>query len=246
MSSSYSFGSSSPASSRGAMKRKKKSYDSYTPRKTRVVDYKRSSNVYIPRGPMELKVFDVTVGATAISTGGSFVLLHNPVPGMDFNNRIGRKTLVRSMYSRIYCETSASNGVSNSIGGAPYRWIFLVDTQPNGSTPVTADLLTAATPDSHLNLNNRDRFKILKDKYARFGPFWGSTGAGTTAYGPSDPQNMTYKYYRKIRQEVIYNAVGGGTIADITSGAIYFFIITSAGPNTHFYQLNSRTRFDDA
>lgn len=237
---------SGSGSARMPMKRKRTgsttSTDSYRPSQgSKYKKYRPYS--YVPHSIKEYKTSDVVTGQNAMTTTGTFTLLHSPVPGTDYTNRIGRKTLIRSVYLKVYVETSASNGVYTTVAGSPFRWILFCDKQPNGAAPAGTDLLNTSHPLSHLNLNNRDRFKILKDKTDKLGPFYADTGI---SYTYANPQNMVYKYYRKMRQEVIYNGGSAGTIADITSGALYFYVLSEQGGSSHFCNLYARVRFEDA
>ena len=92
-------------------------------------------------------------------------MLHAPTLGSDYTNRIGRKTNCKSVYIRGKLEiTKAASVEIASVGCTLNRLIILLDNQPNGAAPAVTDLLSSASPSSQLNPNNRDRFRILKDK----------------------------------------------------------------------------------
>lgn len=198
----------------------------------------------------ERKVSDVSPSTISVDTTGAVQLLHCPVPGTDMTNRIGRKTCPRSVAIR------AQISITPATGGAPIadcvaqtvRWILFVDFQPSGAAPAITDLLTAASPFAHLNLNNRDRFKVLRDKIFNMGPiFYGNTATQTYAVG----ENLckVFKVYKKINGiETIFNTGSAGTIADISSGALYSCWIgsTAAGSTDCAAVMTSRVRFDDA
>lgn len=176
---------------------------------------------------VEKKVKDIAVATYPISTVGSFTLLNGLVPGTDFNNRIGRKVFLNSFYVRGFCRNSDDGTGGSTSPGDLWRMIIFMDMQPNGSAPAVTDLLVSASSASQLNMNNRDRFKVLCDKQYTTGPwtFLGSGGYWASADGASH----AIKKYKRVSAETIYNAGTAGTIADIISGALYMFWIgTSA------------------
>ena len=124
-----------------------------------------SGNV-VYRPTAELKVTDTSVNQDC-NTSGSFVLLHAPVPGNDYTNRIGRKTYIKSIAVRGQVELNPLTVIANIESCVPQtvRQIIFVDNQPNAAAPLVSDLLLSASALSHLNLNNRDRFTILRTRY---------------------------------------------------------------------------------
>lgn len=196
----------------------------------------------------ERKVSDIAVATYQVNTTGSFTLLHVPQLGTDYTQRVGRKTLIKSLYirGRVATETSISLAAVTN-GSQMARMIVFLDLQPNGAAPAVTDLLNTAAPESMLNLNNRDRFKIIKDKQWVFDPYVNVTTATQSQYG-APRQTYPLKVFKKCNYEVIFNAVNGGTISDINSGALYMFFIGSspAGANTDVNAIvGTRIRFTD-
>lgn len=202
----------------------------------------------VQRSPNERKVSDLAVTTYQVNQGGTFTLLHAPVPGTDYTQRIGRRTVPKSVYIRghVVLEQAFNLAAATTTFAGQARMILFIDYQPNAATPAVLDLLVSATPESQLQLNNRDRFKILKDKLFEFDPII-VVGAGTevefnrTAY--------PLKCYKKLNMETIFNAGTAGTIADITSGALYLFWIGSwaAGASSDGVAVvSTRVRFLDA
>lgn len=201
--------------------------------------------------PHELKVADfaaVQGSVLTFSTAGTFQLLAAPIQGTGFDNRIGRKITNKSLYIKGYIQTEASQ--TNDLIDVPAqhgRMIVFVDFQPNGAAPATTDLLKTADSVSQLNLNNRDRFKILVDKEFVFDPY-GFNTATNVSYLSCVNQIRYFKKYKRLNIETIFNGTNGGTVADITTGAIYVFFISntalSAGLNV-FATFTSRIRYSD-
>lgn len=200
---------------------------------------------------IEKKVFDIAPNNYQVNLSGSFTLLCVPVTGADMNARIGRKIQIRSVYLKGYVASEAANGATLAspinVGVQLARLIVFVDYQPNGAVPVVGDLLNSAAVAAHLNLNNRDRFKVLIDKQFTIDPLIYNTTA-TQAVCSATNQIRAVKKYKKCNIETIFNAVNGGTIADITSGALFMFWIgaQAAGANTDCQaQIGVRVRYTD-
>ena len=171
---------------------------------------------------------DLATATYQVNTTGSITLLAVPVTGADYNARIGRKITLKSLFirGRIQLEVDATLAAV-SVTGQQARCIVVYDLQPNGAAPAITDILNTADPASHLNLNNRDRFRVIADKEYTFDPYSSVTTAnqaqlcfGRTIY------NM--KLYKRLNLDMIFNAVNGGTVADIASGALYMVWLGSA------------------
>lgn len=193
-----------------------------------------------------------------VNQSGSFTLLHVPKVGTDFTSRVGRKTCAKSLYIRgvvglenVFAEAGAS---ANFSSGQQMRMIIFVDWQPNGAQPALGDVLkitTASNATQMLNLNNRDRFHIIKDKVWYFDPMTASAGA-------LNRTGASVKVYKKINIETTFNgnnATGQngadtqGAIGDITTGAIYMLWVgqhaSSANPVVGQFRGTTRVRFID-
>lgn len=201
--------------------------------------------------PSEMKAYDIGVGTINVSTTGSFSVLHLPTSGSDYNQRVGRKTLIKKIYIRGRCQTEASSqSAATTINTVALqaRCIVFVDKQPNGAAPAVTDLLVSADPASQLNLNNRDRFSVLKDDTYEFDPYCANSGTGASQCRQIYPIKVFRKFRKGEGIETIFNATNGGTILDINSGALYMFWLGSsaAGTNTDInITLSTRVRYVD-
>lgn len=193
----------------------------------------------------ERKVIDTVSADYQVNTTGSITLLNGVTLGTDYDERIGRKIVVKSCYIRgwIAPQLAATIGAAALTPSQQWRMILLVDNQPNGAPPAITDILVSADPSSQLNLNNRDRFKVLVDKVFVSGPL---------LYGAAQPflvDNSTKSVtcYKRLDLETIYNAGNAGTIGDINSGALYMVWIGSnaAGNDDGQARLSARLRFVD-
>lgn len=81
--------------------------------------------------------------------------------GTDVSSRIGNKITLKSVHIRAhaYLDNQTSQ-LSNGL----LRVIVFVDKQSMGYTATVTDVLASAYMNSHYNMNEKDRFVILKDK----------------------------------------------------------------------------------
>lgn len=241
------------------MKRQRSSSYGHKPYKKPRTHYTPKSTYYSPQvqsfrphpSAIEKKVNDLVTATYQVNTTGSITLLANPTLGSDFNNRIGRKVVLKSVYVRGQVKLDwagagglpATAGISAQMG----RFILVTDMQPNGAAPAITDLLVEATAESQLNLNNRDRFRIHCDKTYVFDPVI-NVQTATQAQLCYNRTIYPLKKYKKIDQEMIFNATNGGTVADISSGALYMVWIgtTASGVGDVNAVVSTRVRYVDS
>jgi len=189
--------------------------------------------VFTRRGRDELKFVDGNFVGTA-TTAGAIQLLNGVTQGTDYNNRIGRKMLMKS----IMCRFIVKLGTVDSPGQV-IRLLIVYDAQTNAALPAVTDVLQTADVLSPMNLNNRDRFKILSDKWWSTGAFDQTAGALTA--GEFCP--AMEKFYKKINLEV-NNSGTANTIGSIATGGVYAIVIGEVATND--FELYSRIRFTDS
>lgn len=187
-------------------------------------------------GP-ELKTIDSgSVGPNTNATAGAVLLINGVATGTDYNTRTGRKTVIKSILARISFLTLVS---ASDNDGEIVRYMLVQDTQPNGAAPTVANILQTATWDAPMNLDNRDRFRVLLDKH------WTDSAnvytANVLTQGNTRPSFRTH--YLKKTIEVQYSGTGA-TIGSIASNSIYFLYISCNGSSTVNYA-NFRVRFID-
>nr|QKI29017.1 Cap [Kummerowia striata CRESS virus] len=192
--------------------------------------------LYTGRGRNELKVCDNPAGSGSFATAGIVVLLNGIAQGTDYTNRIGRKVMLKSWLFRI-------SVVPKNTASAPYgdicRIMLLYDCQTNAATPAVTDILNSADYNAPMNLNNRDRFKVLADKYVTIASFNYAAGALTTG----SPTPKQTKIYKKMNYEEIFGGTGS-TVGSINTGGLFVLFISLTGNTTYLY--DSRVRFYDA
>lgn len=190
---------------------------------------------YNRRGRDELKFIDVTSSGT-IPTTGNITGLNGVGQGSDYNQRIGRKIIMKSIYFRI---DLVNAGVTANVGDL-LRILIVYDCQTNSSTPAISDILQTVAYNSPMNLDSRDRYKVLIDKHVTIhGAVYTS---GTLTQG--DPQPKIVKVYKKLNLETIFSGTGSST-AGISTGAVWL-VLLSAVNNVTSATMYNRIRFSDS
>lgn len=180
----------------------------------------------------ELKWFDVNL---ASATGGAVEPLNNVPLGDDATARDGRKIIMKSVNFKLW----ATGTMAGALSTMP-RLAIVYDKANNGLLPAATDIFTSTASTAQVNLNNRDRFKILYDNH-------GGLNKGTDPYRIYSTGSTTFivNDYVKLRDlETIYSDTGSGTIAGTRTGALYAVFLGTgavAGLDASF-----RTRFLDS
>lgn len=116
---------------------------------------RKFQNNIVPRASgHELK--QLVTPITTSSTGSAFTVIPLNLIGTgdDFNNRDGRSILAKSLRIR---------GKFSSNSGDPFRVCVIMD-RGTGTLPTGAEIFrTGTAPGDAFNLDNRDRFTVIKD-----------------------------------------------------------------------------------
>lgn len=192
----------------------------------------------------ELKAVDLDTTTVGISGGVTAVLLLNGISaGSGMNQRIGRVASMKSLMLRLqYYPESASSSYGH------IRTCLVYDAQANGVAPVYADIFrslsaagaVASTTDSGLNLDNRQRFRILFDSLQQ-------VGGASTATAITNNQGMPNRIdsYKKLNLPIQFKS-DSSLIGDIATGALYLVMCSSSpaglGVNAVW---NTRLRYTD-
>jgi len=189
--------------------------------------------------PGELK-FNDTVSATYnCDTTGSVTALNLLAVGSGATDRDGRQ---------ITCKSVAVQGLLAPIDGATnacYCRVMLVwDSQCNGGAIATiTQILNAATSLTNTNLDNRERFTILRDfKYAM-----GSTSNTATQAVSNSPNTTNIDWFVPLKGMVTtYNSGTTAAITSIATGALLLVTIgNQATTDCGAFIATTRLRFYD-
>lgn len=182
----------------------------------------------------ELKTIDTISTAQSLDNSVNLFLMNGVSQGTDYNARIGRKIVMKSFLIRVQKQ------YNTTVPAQPcnVRWILFYDKQTNGAAPSASDFFQQSASISEnmvspINLNNRDRFIVLKDKMM-------SLNGSAIATG-------WFKKFQRINLEVIYNATGN-TVGAIQTGSMYLLAVTDFQDATYnlVCDISTRVRFLDS
>lgn len=173
-------------------------------------------------GP-ELKSADIS-GTIALNNdglgNGHTALINGLFLGTERYQRIGRRVTAKRINVRCFIYTSAA---APAVVDDLFRISVVFDEQPSNIAAVTAASLwqsvssSGATSTNMLSFNNRDnsmRYKTLRQKLVQINA---ENQAQETYEG-----RITWEWDIPVNYTSQYNAGTAGTIADITTGALYF------------------------
>lgn len=191
---------------------------------------------YLRRGRDELKYIDTTSTGTVNGTG-SLTLLNGIAQGQDITQRIGRKAILKSIYFRLdlYPSTTASSPTGDIV-----RVLVVYDCQTNSSAPGLGNILISPQYLSPMNLDYRDRFKILIDKHVTMPANVYTTGNISAGEG----QPKIVKVFKRLNMDQVFSGTAN-TIGSIATGSIYL-VLLALGTNVTTANMWCRIRFTDS
>lgn len=186
--------------------------------------------------PPEKKYLDTTATAVNAPTTGVIQAVFTVIPqGTTEITRVGGKITVTNFNVRgnFSLTTTALSGTPNND---VVRMILFIDKQTNGAAPAVTDILKSANGQAYMNLDNVDRFQILKDKMIKVG----FTASGSTnLVGDLVP----WKINKKMNLPIHYSSTTGA-ITEVKSNNIYMLFTSWQGVvNFNYY---ARVKFTDA
>lgn len=180
----------------------------------------------------DIKTFDTTIGNTTADYNGSVYSLSDIAQGDDFNQRNGRKILLKSIQFSITWYMPAAQINCNC------RFLILRDNdlQDSGTLPTPANILeNTGSIYGPTTLRQNDpiymkRFQILCDKRVSLDIY----GSGTT---------KGRDFYKKYVHPIFFSSTAA---ADAAQGSILLLVISdSVTSNLPTFYMNSRLRFVD-
>lgn len=210
----------------------------------------------------ERKYFDATKASTNIAESTDWTgtevdptanSLFTPVLGTAINNRVGRKVAVHKIKIRGTIVPANNQDQADTLLQPNYRIILYQDKQTNGAQSQGEDVMAAPTTVatgnafcSFQSLANFGRFRVLKDKiYTPQSPVANTDGANTTSQTATIvPFKMTVNFRKPVL--VHFNALNGGTIADIVDNSFHLLAQGSSTQNGASILYESRVVYTDA
>jgi len=207
---------------------------------------RRYSQNLLPRGT-EIKSVDRS-DFSDFFVIGSIKSLVVPEEGSSFYNRIGRETRGLSLHFCGWIKPTYNNAMNTHIQAL--RYMILYDRQPNGSLPTVSQVLLDYAPDgntstnvlSGINMNNKDRFVVLRDRklvapaVGPNGAFTLDTNGGTTA----KTENWEVNDYLDLNGLQSNYQSSNGSIGDVTTGS---FILLTICADEHAWEMQWHVRF---
>lgn len=150
---------------------------------------------------VEYKQHESSVQTAVIDNSSTQVHLLNGVPtGDDYGNRDGRQVRFKSIELHATISANVAQTSPSFVRG-----VLVIDRDAE-SLPTYTDIFEYLTTYSPRNLNNRNRFVILKDWHITLYP---------------DRPATQLNYYRKLDMKTVFDGTGS-TYADISNNALYF------------------------
>lgn len=197
---------------------------------------------------VEKKAVDLAATTYALNQTAVITPINLIRVGSTFCNRIGRKINMKSV------KVDGNINFIRTVNDEDYVRIMIVyDRQTNGALPAIADILqdtdqaTANTTNSFsgANVNNVDRFQVLRDHRIHL-PSFTYTAGQVSNLGGVDPVSTTFFIDDYIKLNGLltqYKADSSpAVIGDIASGALYLVTFGSAVAGSEGYQFAAKLR----
>lgn len=202
----------------------------------------------------EVKAIDIASAAYPFrvpATATSIMLVNGVQTGAAFYNRVGSRIEMKNLHIRGLVRYAATSVVGTA------RMLVVYDRQPVGALPTVADILqtrdqTGAatnTGSSEINLDNRDRFQIVRDMEFYTPPC--TNTAGVLTNGPQfpgqDDQQWDVNEFIKLKELTCHykSTSNPCTIADIATGALYVLFTTTGTDSAVEFAGSMRLRYND-
>lgn len=198
--------------------------DVFPRKRIRTEPFARQIGAVAKPGAPEAKNLDQAMALAAVGAAyqWSALTLLNSIPqGNTAVTRIGRRVTITKLVIRW------------RFGGPYCRFTVIYDHAPNGALPAITDIFVINDINGVNNLINNDRFMILHDEY-----IVSANGQSSSA----DSMAGKWVYKGPPLQNQWTNAATG-TIADITTGAIYVAVATTSTASV--WTAYARVRYTD-
>lgn len=152
---------------------------------------------------------------SAPSTQNNGLFLLNIIQGTDIGQRIGRKIYIKSCYIKGTINFVPATG---NVGTDFARLYLIWDKQANGAAPATTDVWSNNVVGKEMiNLDNNERFRIIKTETVEF-----QSAAGVS--GAYDSQVKTVEWFIKnVNLEVPINSTNGVITEFKSNNLVLFF-----------------------
>lgn len=182
-----------------------------------------NASAIVPRpSSEELGTYDVS-GTASASTTGVLTLLFVPTrTGNTYQDRHGDSTVIKSI-DLDFTIKAGTTVITNNL----QQWVRVMlfwDNQPNGAVPGGNLPLLALTVNAMMDPQYSYRFTMIRN----FRFLVGNSTIGIATAIADGGLNLGH-FYKKGLNLVSNFSGNGGTIADITTGALYMYVIGDTG-----------------
>ncbi|AXF51974.1 MAG: capsid protein [Cressdnaviricota sp.] len=186
----------------------------------------------------ELHALDLAAATYNIDTTGSVTALNLIAQGDDINNRQGRQIFNQSI--RVHGNIAP---IDTTTVPTYCRIMLVWDSQSNsGTIPTIAQILTASSSVSNTNLDNRERFTVLRDWKQTLG---GTSTTATSSYAQS-PTVSELDWYVPLKGAKTTYSATTGVIGAVATGTLLLVTIGNQATSDAFqFQCTTRLRFTD-
>jgi len=199
-------------------------------------------------GSPDKKYVDTAITGVATTTGLVSSLLIPVSQGNGDNDRIGRHLTMTNISVHGYIYRNAEAGLFGTMETAELcRLILVYDKQANGIAVDVEDVLAVLSPattadiNAYRNMNQLDRFVVLKDKVIRMDVDLIGESTGATACGIQSDL-IPFKFNKKVALPVDWKD-NSGVIANCMTGSLYMIALSAAGYAT--IDLRCRVKYLD-
>lgn len=175
----------------------------------------------------ELKFTNKTLSFFPVSATGNITSLNLVAQGVQKSQRIGRRITIWAMEWRYDYFLQVLEKIPTPLSGDLLRLVVFIDKQANGATSVALDILDTADVLSPYNVDNKDRFVILRDvthtiNYA----VMASETSDTVSQGGHIKQGSIF--LNDLATTIQFSG-GSGAVAELTSNNLSVLLISSNG-----------------
>lgn len=209
----------------------------------------------------EVKSADVVSTNYLLNSTGTVAALNLVQAGSSYFNRIGRKIEMKSLQMKGQLNGIGANSQGLAAGG---RILIVYDRQANGALPVYADVIKSQTQVSGttqslnydmVNLDNRDRFLILRDieftmpSVTRVASADTFSGYPTSAHTDSTCEEGQFNQFIKLKGLVTHFKADSSpaVIGDVATGTLLILSFGSFASGSEGWNANLtfRLRYKD-
>jgi len=176
----------------------------------------------------ELKFIDTSLSTGVFNTTGIVIPLNLIAEGDDYTNRDARQAKMVNVTIHGFATKGAS------VVPEKDRWLLVWDNATNGVLPTIAQILQAVDVNSFPNMDNAQRFTILRDSMNH---------TDANAAQVENPAFMI-DYFTKLDHITQYSGTTAA-IGSIQNGALLFVTLGSAAATAATMIGNARVRFAD-